>query len=168
MSTETAAPIVIDPATGIREIKPTFPGIGTGQRFTNGRNAQGRFASWDAVRLIVTPRGHWYRQDDVRDGLHNDTVCRGCGGHGHFDYILDYEQCTRPATAEDVQAALSGLARHVQPGDRVRLAISEYPDPVVGTIRSIYRDAAGADVADIDLDNGQAFLQNLEFLTAMR
>jgi hypothetical protein len=167
VSITTAAPITIDPATGIRKIKPTFPG-GT-QRFTTGRNAKGQYApNWDAVKVIVTLRGHWYRQDDVRDGLHNDTICRGCGHHGHFDYILDYQSCMRPATAEGVQAALSGPARQVQPGDRVRLVVSEYPDPVYGTIRSIYRDAAGTDVADIDLDNGHAFLQNLEFLTATR
>lgn len=164
MSTETATPIVINPATGIREIKPTFPA--TTRIFTNGRNTKGQFAHWDAVRVAVTAQGHWYRSGDVADSLHNDTICRGCGHHGHFDYILDYQPCSRPATAEDVQAALSGPARHVQPGDRVRLAVSEYPDPVYGTIRSIYRDAIGTDVADIDLDNGHAFLQNLEFLTA--
>ena len=165
MSTTTIEPLVIDPATGIREIKPTLPSLGTGQRFTSGRNVKGRFASWDAVRVTVTLRGHWYRTDDVRDGLHNDTVCRGCYHHGHFDYILDYEPCTRPATAEDVQAALSGPARHVQPGDRVRLSLPEYPGLVYGSIRSIYRGPAGTEVADIDLDNGHACLWNIELLT---
>ncbi len=145
MST-TVSPIAIDPATGIREIKPTFPA--STRVFTTGRNDKGRFARWDAVRVTVTKRGHWYRSGDVNDSLHNDTICRGCGHHGHFDYILDYEPCTHPATAEDVQAALSGPARKVQPGDRVRLVVSEYPDPVYGTIRSIYRDAIGTDVAD--------------------
>lgn len=163
MTTTTVQPIAIDPATGIREIKTTFPA--TTRIFTNGRNDKGRFAGWDAVRVAVTSRGHWYRSGDVADSLHNDTICRGCGHHGHFDYILDYQPCTNPATAEDVVAALAGPARHVQPGDRVRLVVSEYPDPVRGTIRSIYRDAIGTDVADIDLNNGQPFLQNLEFLT---
>jgi len=166
VSITTAAPITIDPATGIREIKPTLPA--TTRIFTNGRNAKGQFARWDATRVAVTAQGHWYRSGDVADSLHNDTICRGCGYHGHYDYILDYERCTHPATAEDVVAALSGPARHVQPGDRVRLVVSEYPDPVYGVIRSIYRDVTGTDVADIDLDNGHAFLQNLEFLTAAR
>ena len=120
MSTDTIMPIVIDPATGIREITTRPGGMTSGVRvFTNGRNARGRFADWDAVRVTVTAKGHWYRSGDVNDGLHNDTICRGCGHHGHFDYILDYQPCTRPATAEDVQAALSGPARKVQPGDRV-------------------------------------------------
>lgn len=165
MSISTVPPLVIDPAAGIREI-PTVPnGMSPDIRlFTTGRDAKGRFARWDAVRVTVTKHGHWYRTGDVpnRD---NDTVCRGCGYSGHYDYILDYQRCTRPATAEDVQAALSGPARHVQPGDRVRFIMSEYPDPVVGTIRSIYRNVIGQEVAEIDLPSGRDFLQNLEFLT---
>jgi hypothetical protein len=166
---ERDAPFVIDPAAGVREILPTFPGgMADGVRvFTTGRNARGRFASFDAVRVTVTARGHWYRLGDVPDGLHNDTICRGCGHHGHFNYILDYRLCTAPATAEDVLAALSGPARHVQPGDQVRLEVSEYPDPVVGTIRRIYRNAIGSDVADVVLRGGRLFPQNIEFLTAV-
>lgn len=157
-------PIAIDPATGIREFKSTFPALG--QCFYAGRNARGRYvARWDAPKVVVTGRSHWYRQDDVRDGLHNDTICRGCAHHGHFDYILDYQPCTAPATASDVVAALNGPARHVQPGDRVRFTMSEYPDPVCGTIRRIYRDVIGMDVAEIDLPSGRDFVQNLEFLT---
>jgi hypothetical protein len=165
--TEKAGPLVIDPATGVRELRPTFPGgMADGVRvFTTGRNARGRFASFDAIRVTVTARGHWYRLGDVPDGLHNDTVCRGCGHHGHFNYIPDYRLCTAPATAEDVVAALAGPARHVQPGDRVRLVVSEYPDPVVGTIRRIYRNAISQEVAEIDLPGGRDFLQGLEFLT---
>lgn len=164
---ERAGPLAFDAATRIREILPTFPGgRSDGVRvFTTDRNAQGRFATFDAVRVTVTARGHWYRLGDVPDGLHNDTVCRGCGHHGHFSYILDYRLCTAPATADDVQAALFGPARHVQPGDSVRLEVSEYPDPVVGKIRRIYRDAIGAEVAEIDFPSGRDFVQGLEFLT---
>lgn len=167
MTISTTQPLVIDRATGIREIPTSPAGMSSGIRvFTNGRNDKGRFARWDAVRMTVTKRGHWYRSGDVNDSLHNDTVCRGCGHHGHFDYILDYQPCIRPATAEDLQAALSGPARQVQPGDRVRFTMSEYPDPVVGTIRRIYRNVIGQEVAEIDLPSGRDFLQNLEFLTA--
>lgn len=164
---ERDTPFVFDPAVGIREILPTFPGgMADGVRvFTTGRNARGRFASWDAVRVTVTARGHWYRLGDVPDGLHNDRVCRGCGHHGHFNYILDYRLCSAPATAADVAAALSGPARHVQPGDRVRLVVSEYPDPVVGTVQRIYRDAIGSQTADVQLRGGRVFPQGLEFLT---
>lgn len=52
-------------------------------------------------------------------------------------------------------------------GNRVRLTVSEYPDPVVGTIRRIYRDAIGAEVAEIDFPSGRDFVQSLEFLTAV-
>jgi len=161
--------LVIDPATGVREILPTFPGgMADGVRvFTTGRNARGRFAGWDAIRVTVTARGHWYRLGDVPDSLHNDTVCRGCGHTGHFNYILDYRLCTAPATAEDVLAALSGPARHVQPGDRVRLEVSEFPDPVVGTIQRLYRNVIGSDVADVELRGGRIFPQNIEFLTVV-
>lgn len=165
MSTNT---LTLESGTGIREIT-TPAGMTSGIRvFTNGRNDKGRFATWDAVRVTVTGRGHWYRSGDVNDSLHNDTVCRGCGHHGHGDYILDYEPCTYPATAEDVQAALVGPARRVQPGDRVRLDVSEYPGPVYGVVRSIYRDQTGTDVADLDLDDGNAFLADLESVTATR
>jgi hypothetical protein len=96
------------------------PGVATlavcaGQAFTTGRDATGRFApTYRQLRLYVTVRGHWYRSDDPRDDFHNDTVCRGCGHHGHFDYILDYQPCTRTATAHDVVSALlrgSAVAR---------------------------------------------------------
>lgn len=98
--------LIIDQTTGIREI--TAAGTGTGQYFTNGRTGTGRFAArWEALKVTVTPKGHWYRSDDERDGFSNDTLCRGCGHHGHFDYILDYKVCTRPASAEDVVAAFS-------------------------------------------------------------
>ena len=53
-------------------------------------------------------------------------------------------------------------------GDRVRFVMSEYPDPVCGTIRRIYRNVIGADVAEIDLPSGRDFVQNLEFLTLAR
>lgn len=164
---ERSGLIVIDPATRIRETKSTFPGAGARRCFTTGRNAKGRFANWDATRLIVTPRGHWYRQDDVRDGLHNDTICRGCGHHGHFDYILDYRPCTSPATAEDVQAALSGAARHVQPGDGVSLDTGVLFEPAFGVVRRIYRHVGNAEAADVELALGEVVTaQSLESLTA--
>lgn len=166
---ERARRILFSPGGRVREILPTFPGgMADGVRvFTTGRDTRGRYASFNAVRVSVTARGHWYRLGDVPDGLHNDTVCRGCGHHGHFNYILDYRLCTAPATDEDVIAALFGRARHVQPGDRVRLEVSEYPDPVCGTIRRIFRDAIGDEVAAINLYDGNDFVQNLEFLTAV-
>lgn len=159
--------LAVDPATGVREILPTFPGgMADGVRvFTTGRDAKGRYASFDAVRVTVTARGHWYRLGDARDGLHNDTVCRGCGHHGHFNYILDYRLCTRPATAEDVLAALSGPARHVQPGDRVRLTIHDVPGFVYGTVARIYRGADVAETADVEYGAGQTVSKTLALLS---
>lgn len=168
MSTKTVPPLVIDPATGIREITTSPAGMTSGIRvFTNGRNAIGRYASWDAVRVAVTARGHWYRSGDVNDSLHNDIVCRGCGHHGHFDYILDYQPCTHPATAEDVVAALNGPARHVQPGDRVRLEVNPLPELVTGVVRRIYRHVGIVETADVELCSGDIFPQSLEFLIAV-
>jgi hypothetical protein len=78
-----------------------------GRLFTTGRDLRGRYARpYRQLRLRVTQRGHWYRSDDPRDDFHNDTLCRGCGHHGHFDYILDYRPCTAPATVQDVTGAL--------------------------------------------------------------
>lgn len=108
---ERAGAFVIDPATGIREILPTFPGgMADGVRvFTTGRDAKGRFAvSVFALKATVTTRGHWYRSDDPMDAFSNDRLCRGCGHHGHFDYILDYQSCPKPATATDVEESLLG------------------------------------------------------------
>jgi hypothetical protein len=76
---------------------------------TTGRDAQGRFSAL-AHGVVETKRGHWYRTDDARDAFHNDTVCRGCGRTGHFDYILDYLPCPKPATALQIHAALHGGA----------------------------------------------------------
>lgn len=95
----TITKLTIAPTTGICEI--TSQGAGAGQYFTNGRNAKGRFATWDSVRVTVTPRGHWYRSDDTMDAFSNDRLCRGCGHHGHFDY----QPCTAPARVEDVVKA---------------------------------------------------------------
>lgn len=158
--------LAFDTASGIREIIGTRGGMSSGIRiFTTGRNAKGRYASWDAIRVTVTACGHWYRQDDAHD-RNNDTICRGCGTAGHFDYILDYESCGRPATAGGVRAALSGPARHVQPGGRVTVTTDVPFESVFGTVRSVYRDASGADVVDIDLDGGRVFLADLESVTA--
>jgi hypothetical protein len=63
---------------------------------------------YKSIAVQITPRGHWYRTDDERDGFTNDTLCRGCGHHGHFDYILDYVRCPKPATAQDITCALLG------------------------------------------------------------
>lgn len=108
MATSTTAPpqadrISLAGVAGIREIP-----VDNGQAFTTGRNAKGRFASWDRIVLRITPRGHWYRRDDPRHPFHNDTVCRGCQAYGHFDYILDRAPCTAPAAADDVVTALVG------------------------------------------------------------
>jgi hypothetical protein len=101
--TQQPARISLAGITGIREM----PGS-SGQRFTTGRNARGRFASWDRITLRITPRGHWYRTDDPRHEFHNDTVCRGCQAYGHFDYILDRVTCPAQPTAQDVARALLG------------------------------------------------------------
>lgn len=144
-----------DLPASIREVKPTFP---TTLRM---------FAKTDdsPARVVVTFGGHWYRSGDVRFGEHHEIVCRGCGHRAYFDHRLDEQSCTGPATLEDVVAALNGPARNVQPGNRVRFTMSEYPDPVCGTIRRIYRDAIGTEVAEIGLPGGKDFLQSLEFLT---
>lgn len=45
-----------DLAAGIRETPAAKGGMSSGTRvFTAGRNAKGRFAGWDAVRVTVTP-----------------------------------------------------------------------------------------------------------------
>jgi hypothetical protein len=95
-------------APGIHEIFTVNSSESTaGRVFTTGRDAKGRFASsYRHVRLYITPRGHWYRGDDAPDDFHNDILCRGCGHHGHFPYILDYKPCSKPATSADVIAAL--------------------------------------------------------------
>jgi hypothetical protein len=83
-----------------------------GRSFTAHRDSAGRFASsWRRVHARVTERGHWYRSDDEKDAFSNDTVCRGCGRTGHFDYILDYRPCTAPASAADVLNLLGKGAR---------------------------------------------------------
>lgn len=103
---------VIDPATGICEITRNPGGMNSGTRvFTAGRNANGQYASWDALRVTVTAKGHWYRSDDPMDEFSNDRKCRGCGHHGHFDYILDYRPCGKPATSEDIVRALKPKAK---------------------------------------------------------
>lgn len=141
---------------GIREVKPTFP------------QTLRMFAKTDdtSVRVVVTLGGHWYRSGDVLFGKHHEIVCRGCGHRNYFDHRLDDQPCTAPANVEDVVAALSGPPRHVQPGGRVRFTMSEEPDPVCGTIRRIFRDVLGIEVAEIDLPSGRDFLQCIEFLTA--
>ncbi|GAA2350655.1 RNA polymerase sigma factor [Streptomyces violaceusniger] len=77
--------------------------------YTARQNAKGWPTSdrIDQVVLDVTRRGHWYRSDDERNG-NNDRVCRGCGGSGHWDYILDWANgdCPRPPAAEDIREAL--------------------------------------------------------------
>jgi hypothetical protein len=153
--------LTIDPATGIREI--TAQGASAGQYFTNGRNAVGRFATWDATCVTVTARGHWYRSDDPMDGFSNDRLCRGCGHHGHFDYILDYEPCPRPATARNVVMAFKRTGIRV--GDRVSLAVSSEPDDVVGTVKRLYNNVIDVSVADVELPGGEIFPQNVVFLT---
>lgn len=104
-------------AAGVRLTQPLvrpvpMPQGTAGRQYTAGLNAQGvPDEGYRQVRLTVTGRGHWYRSDDPRDDFHNDTVCRGCGHHGHFDYILDYQRCTRPASQQDIAAALLGHLR---------------------------------------------------------
>ncbi|MFC9431902.1 hypothetical protein [Streptomyces sp. NPDC056987] len=81
---------------------------GTDAWYTARRDAEGFPADSviDQVFVTVTKRGHWYRSDDVRNG-NNDSVCRGCPAAGHFDYILNGQGfCPRPATADDIRAAL--------------------------------------------------------------
>lgn len=71
---QTTTKLTID-TPGIREITVPTGGMSSGiQVFTAGRNAKGRLAGWDALRVTVTARGHWYRGDDERDGFSNDTL----------------------------------------------------------------------------------------------
>ena len=116
---------VADPRPLIRPLP--VDGDVAGRVFTTGRDAAGRFARpVFQLRLTVTGRGHWYRSDDEPDALHNDTVCRGCGHHGHFDYILDYKPCPRPATAQDIASAL----------------LADYPRPAPVAPRALYAGVA--------------------------
>jgi hypothetical protein len=69
------------------------------------RDQHGRFTNHRLI-AVQTRRGHWYRADDERDPASNDTMCRGCNGTGHFDYILDNVngQCPSPADAATIGA----------------------------------------------------------------
>ncbi|WP_069874479.1 RNA polymerase sigma factor [Streptomyces malaysiensis] len=99
-----AAPAARVPAS----LRPRRTGRG-GVWYTARQDAEGWPTSVriDQVVLYVTRRGHWYRSDDERNG-NNDRVCRGCGGSGHWDYILDGANgdCPRPPAAEDIREAL--------------------------------------------------------------
>ncbi len=142
-----------DPAAGVRET-PTRYG---GSYYTNGRGSDGRYAGVAGrVTLVVTARGHWYRLDDVRDGLHNDNVCRGCGYTGHFDYILDHEPCRRPATATDVVVAFKSGARAFQPGDQVRGYKTELGGHFRATVTRVYFEdvLSVTEVCDLALASG--------------
>jgi hypothetical protein len=154
MSTATNVEVLIFASdTGICEAYPASA-LGAGQTFTNGRDARRRFAGdLDRVTVRVTGRGHWYRRDDVHDGLHNDIICRGCGQHGHYDYILDYTPCANPATVEDVIATFNGPARAFQPGDQVRGHQADLGGHFTATVARIYRED-GTEVADIEPPNG--------------
>lgn len=55
--------------------------------------------------------------------------------------------------------------QNIQPGDRVRLAISESPDEVAATIVRVYRDALNVLVADVQVRPGDIRPQNVEFIT---
>lgn len=86
----------------------SFPSSNGGRFYTTEKIGPAESAeTWDLVKLIVTPGGHWYRSDDPRDELHNDTVCRGCQHFGHFDYILDRLRCPNWPRDTDIAAALA-------------------------------------------------------------
>lgn len=74
-----------------------------------------------------------------------------------------------PAAAEaNVEVLTSDTddnPQNIQPGDRVRLAISECPDDVAATVVRVYRDALGILVADVQIRPGDIRPQNVEFLT---
>jgi len=54
--------------------------------------------------------------------------------------------------------------QNIQAGNRVSLAVSEYPDPATGGIVRVYRNAIGSLVADIAIGD-DVRPQNVEFLT---
>lgn len=72
-----------------------------------------------------------------------------------------------PAAAEaNVDSVPAGdNPQNIQPGDRVRFAISECPDEVAATVVRVYRDALGILVADVQIRTGDIRPQNVEFLT---
>jgi|SRR5882724_13097862 len=80
------------------------PRSGSGRTYAT-YTAQGATAGL----LRVTPRGHWYREQDA--------ACRGCGtvlvgpaaGMARTDAVLDQGgRCAHRATAQDVASALLG------------------------------------------------------------
>lgn len=135
----------------------SLPAVGTypnGYAITAERDGRHRFANdFNQVKVRITGRGHWYRTDDVNDGLHNDIICRGCGHHGHFPYILDYEACSSPATAVDAVAALAGAARAFQAGDQVRGYRVALGGHFTATVTRLYQED-GIEVADAVLRDG--------------
>ncbi len=155
----TTTPTIQAPTFRLTADTRQVPAVGAyaaGYAVTHGRDALGRFASnINQVRVRVTRRGHWYRTDDVNDGLNNDTVCRGCGHHGHFPYILDYEACSSPATAAGVAAALSGPARAFQAGDEVHGYLVALRGHFTATVKRLYMKD-NAEVADVETRDGTA------------
>lgn len=53
----------------------------------------------------------------------------------------------------------------IRPGDRVRLGVSDLPDPVSGTVLAVYTDVLGTEVADIQLYGKRTAYQCTRFLT---
>jgi len=134
---------------------PTTGTYAVGYCLTADLDADGRSTdlTLDQGTVRVTRRGHWYRLDDVRDGLHNDSICRGCGHHGHFDYILDYQDCSSPVTRAAATAALTGPARAFQPGDEVRGHLAALGGRFTATVTRLYLHD-GAEVADVRTRDG--------------
>jgi hypothetical protein len=67
--------------------------------------------------------------------------------------------------APAMQDAPDDNPQNIQAGGRVRLAISECPDPVCATVVRVHRDALGILVADVQIRPGDIRPQNVEFLT---
>lgn len=79
-----------------------------GAYYTASLTRSGRIADTveDSVMVHVTPRGHWYRSDDLRSAVETHHACRGCGRSACFDFTIDMVRCPKPPTAQDIASAL--------------------------------------------------------------
>lgn len=80
---------------------------------------------------------------------------------------LTTEQVTAALTiSTEMTAETAACTQYgISVGDRVSLAVSSEPDDVTGTVKRLYYDAIGTLVADVELRDGEIFVQNVEFLT---
>lgn len=176
------------------EQRPGFPVIGHRERAIIANANAGHilvrdflqnigFADWEryesaAGRKIAEVYRENHGTDPARGGK---VVLRGriwdvARYRNELDLIAGAHTYKRTAHLVSVPAAVEASVdtsltadnpQNIQPGDRVRLAISECPDEVAATVVRVYRDTLGILVADVQIRPGDVRPQNIEFLTCV-